>query len=132
MISDSSVSGVFCGIGSGISFFCFWCISSIKCCTSSCVNAGFSGFGGNIIGGFSGCFIGFGFIGCGIGCEVGAEEGTVNIGEVDMSLDDAIHNDDYGWEVKDEVTNCVSDFIEKSFNINYLTGLNPIINIRYT
>lgn len=65
-------------------------------------------------------------------CEVGAEEGTVTIGDEERSLDDAIHNDDYGWEVKDEVTDCVSDFIEKSFNINYLTGLNPIINIRYT
>jgi len=61
-----------------------------------------------------------------VDCKVDTKRGTVTIGDEERSLDDAIDNDDYGWEVSGEVIGCISDYIFKEFNLLRTTGIGHV------
>ena len=43
-----------------------------------------------------------------------------------MSLDVAIQNEEYGWEVSGEITSCIGDYIYSNFDLLKTTGINTI------
>ena len=51
----------------------------------------------------------------------GGSVALVMVGGELMSLDDAIKDEDFGWEIKEEVEDCVLDYIEN--NITNRTGM---------
>lgn len=61
-----------------------------------------------------------------VDCKVDVVRGTVVIDGEEMSLDDALHNEEYGWEVSGEVVGCISDYISKEFNLLTTTGIGQI------
>ena len=61
-----------------------------------------------------------------VDCKVDIMRGTVVIDGEDMSLKDALGNDEYGWEVSGEVVGCISDYISKEFNLLTTTGIGQI------
>ena len=60
-----------------------------------------------------------------VDCKVDIMRGTVVIDGEDMSLKDALGNDEYG-EVSGEVVGCISDYISKEFNLLTTTGIGQI------
>ena len=61
-----------------------------------------------------------------VDCKVDVGRGTVVIDGEEMSLDVAIQNEEYGWEVSGEVVGCISDYISKEFNLLTTTGIGQI------
>ena len=61
------------------------------------------------------------------------KNGTVRLVNVDNSefnLRDAIDNDDYGWEIENEIEDCMFEYISE--NVENITGLSFVIDsIRY-
>ena len=51
----------------------------------------------------------------------GGSVALVMVGGELMSLDDAINDEDFGWEIKEEVEDCIFDYIEN--NITNRTGI---------
>ena len=47
------------------------------------------------------------------------------------SLDDVLHNDDYGWEIRMEVEDCIGDWINDNIKLSYYTGLLMLIELDY-
>jgi len=70
-----------------------------------------------------------------IKCWLDSENGTMSFihdenGE-ERSLDDVLHNDDYGWEIRMEVEDCIGDWINDNIKLNYYTGLLILIDLDY-
>jgi len=70
-----------------------------------------------------------------IKCWVDSENGTMSFiydenGE-ERSLDDVLHNDDYGWEIRMEVEDCIGDWINDNIKLSYYTGLVMLIDLEY-
>jgi len=70
-----------------------------------------------------------------IECLVDSENGTMSFihdenGE-ERSLDDVLHNDDYGWEIRMEVEDCIGDWIHDNIKLSYYTGLLMLIELKY-
>jgi hypothetical protein len=70
-----------------------------------------------------------------IKCWVDSENGTMSFihdenGE-ERSLDDVLHNDDYGWEIRMEVEDCIGDWINDNIKLSYYTGLLMLIDLDY-
>ena len=70
-----------------------------------------------------------------IKCWVDSENGTMSFihdenGE-ERSLDDVLHNDDYGWEIRMEVEDCIGDWINDNIKLSYYTGLIMLIELEY-
>jgi hypothetical protein len=65
-----------------------------------------------------------------VDCKVDKKRGKVEIDGEEMSLDDALSNDEYGWEVSGEVIGCISDYIYTNFNLLKTTGIGHVeVNI---
>ena len=70
-----------------------------------------------------------------IKCWVDVDNGSVVLihdenGE-ERSLDDVLHNDDYGWEIRQEVEDCIGDWINDNIKLSYYTGLLMLIDLDY-
>ena len=70
-----------------------------------------------------------------IKCWVDSENGSMSFihdenGE-ERSLDDVLHNDDYGWEIRMEVEDCIGDWINDNIKLSYYTGLLMLIALDY-
>ena len=70
-----------------------------------------------------------------IKCWLDSENGSVVLihdenGE-ERSLDDVLHNDDYGWEIRQEVEDCIGDWINDNIKLSYYTGLLMLIDLDY-
>jgi hypothetical protein len=67
-----------------------------------------------------------------INCVVDTKNGTVVLVMTDddrrHNLNRALANDDYGWEIEGEVTDCISDLLYPE--INHETAYNTIIRFR--
>ena len=61
-----------------------------------------------------------------VDCKVDKKRGRVEIDGEEMSLDDALSNDEYGWEVSGEVIGCISDYISREFNLLSTTGIGHV------
>jgi hypothetical protein len=49
-----------------------------------------------------------------VDCKVDTKNGTVNIqGDDQMSIDEALSNEDYGWEVEGEVVDCINEYFDE-------------------
>jgi len=60
---------------------------------------------------------------------VDEESGTVTLTMTDgttHNLKDAINNEDYGWEIEQEIREVILDYLEE--NVTYKTGLSVVIN----
>lgn len=61
-----------------------------------------------------------------VDCKIDKKRGRVEIDGEEMSLDDALSNDEYGWEVSGEVIGCISDYISREFNLLSTTGIGHV------
>jgi hypothetical protein len=59
-------------------------------------------------------------------CKVDKKRGRVEIDGEEMSLEDALSNDEYGWEVSGEVIECISNYLYTEFNLLKTTGIGSI------
>ena len=58
-----------------------------------------------------------------VDCKVDTKRGSVEIDGEEMSVEDALHNEEYGWEVSGEVIGCISDYLYREFNLLRTTGI---------
>ena len=70
-----------------------------------------------------------------INCLVDSENGTMSFiydenGE-EHSLDDVLHNEEYGWEIRQEIEGCIGDWISDNFKLYYNTGLFISIDLEH-
>jgi hypothetical protein len=61
-----------------------------------------------------------------VDCKVDAKRGKVEIDGEEMSVEEALSNDEYGWEVSGEVIGCISDYIYREFNLLSTTGIGHV------
>lgn len=66
-----------------------------------------------------------------VDCKVDTKRGRVVIqNDEEMSLEDALNNDEIGWEVNSEMRGCISEYLYTEFNLLKTTGINSIeVNI---
>lgn len=66
-----------------------------------------------------------------VDCKVDKKRGRVVIqDDEEMSLEDALNNDEIGWEVSNEMIDCISRYLYTEFNLLKTTGIGSIeVNI---
>jgi len=70
-----------------------------------------------------------------IKCWVDVDNGSVILihddNNVERSLNDVLHNEDIGWEIRQEMEDCIGDWFNDNGKLNYYTGLLILIELNY-
>jgi len=68
-------------------------------------------------------------------CWVDVDNGSVILihddNNVERSLNDVLHNEDIGWEIRQEMEDCIGDWINDNIKLSYYTGLLMLIDLDY-